>query len=115
MNAQVEVYSQDIDVGFIRLYILYRAGVEPISSRGVSEMLGRRGLTLSIRFISRILCGLESKGYLDAAEVGHSPQRKTLYCATSQGRLAIKNARCRLRALFEVLDHPAGAAACGGL
>lgn len=69
MNARVKVDNQEIDVGFIRLYILYSAAAEPVSSSGISEMLRRRGLTLSIRSVSRILRGLESKGHLEAPEV----------------------------------------------
>jgi hypothetical protein len=46
-DARAKTEDQERYVEFIRLYILCRAGEEPISSRGISEKLAGCGLTVS--------------------------------------------------------------------
>jgi PadR family transcriptional regulator PadR len=96
-GPSAETDSRELDIGFIRLYILYRASVDPISSRGIAEMLGHRGLTVSTRSISQFCLGLKKKGYLRSAEAGRRRQHRSIYRVTNQGRRAIEQARGKLR------------------
>jgi hypothetical protein len=95
-SARAEIEGQEMDVGFIRLYILYRASIEPISIRGISEMLAHPGLTVSTHSICQFCLGLKNKGYLKYAD-GRGRQHQTLFCATRQGRRAVEQARGKLR------------------
>jgi DNA-binding PadR family transcriptional regulator len=96
-SAHAEIAGQELCVGFVRLYILYRACAEPMSSRRISEMLAGRGWTVNARSITQFCIGLENKGYLESTEVGRARQRGITYRATKQGRRAIEQARGMLR------------------
>jgi DNA-binding PadR family transcriptional regulator len=96
-SARAEIDGQELCVGYIRLYILYRACAEPMSSRRISEVLADRGWTVGTRSIAQFCIGLKNKGYLESTEVGRGRQRRITYCATKQGRRAIEQARGMLR------------------
>ena len=86
--------DQDIDSGLIRIYILYRAAIEPISSLEIVEMLERHGFRFSVGSVSQILRVLEKKGYLVS-----TGEPKT-YRLTGRGRLVITQARKKVRQLL---------------
>jgi DNA-binding PadR family transcriptional regulator len=92
-------------IGFIRLYILCRAGEEPISSRGISEKLAGRGLPVSTGSLTRLVRGLENHGYLKSGETGRGRQRHKVYRATRHGRLKIEQAQGKLRSLISALSQ----------
>jgi PadR family transcriptional regulator PadR len=104
MQARTEIGDKDIDLGLIRLYILHRAAIEPIDSREIVKRLDRHGLTLHTRSVSQILRGLEGKGSLVSARTRSTRQSQKTYGLTNQGRLAIKQARVKVRKLFALMS-----------
>jgi len=84
---------------------------KPVSGRQIRAKLADRGVATSQSSLSQIARALEKDGYLQSAEVGHGRQRETVYSATTRGRVAILQARVRLRSLLEmeVAGQTAGA------
>ena len=94
--------EQDLEQygGFIRLYVLCRAGEGPISSRGMAQDLAGRGLRVGTRSLTQLIRGLERNGFVKSEAIG----RNTVYAATLPGRFAIEQARRKLRGLFSATD-----------
>jgi len=93
--------------GFVRLFVLCRAGDGAISVQRVAEDLAHRGLVVGTRSVAQLVRGLERKGCLAPDESGSGQQRHKVYCATEQGRLAIEHAQGKLRRLLTTLgDKP---------
>lgn len=103
-SLRAEVHDQLLDMSFVRLYILYRSDVEPLSSSAISEPLAQRGLLVSTRSISQLSRGLKNDGLLKSAGVGRGQERQTIYRATRHGRLVAEQARGKLRCLFGALN-----------
>jgi DNA-binding PadR family transcriptional regulator len=91
---------EDLDWGLIPLYILHRAAIEPIDSLGIVEKLHLHGLKFGTESVSRILRGLEGKGYLEAASLPKDRQSYRIYRMTSRGRLVAKQARMKVHELL---------------
>ncbi len=100
-SMRAEDDHHQVDASFIRLYILFRADVEPISSGGISEELAHRELIVRARLIAQFFRGLQNKGLLKSVEVGRGNHRHTIYHVTRHKRLVIDQAREKLRCLFE--------------
>lgn len=83
----------EIDRGLIRLYVLHRAVAGPITRSSIVERLKSHNQHVDPASVSRILHGLERKGYLK--------QKLATYRATRQGRAAIGKAGKRLRVLLD--------------
>lgn len=98
-SAATGVEDKKINAGLTRLYVLHRAGIEPVFTLGIVESLESRGLKVTPASISRILGALKNRGYLESITVsnGHSP---TEYRITRRGRHAIVQAAEKLRKLF---------------
>jgi PadR family transcriptional regulator, regulatory protein PadR len=98
-SAAIDVEDEKINAGLIRLYVLHRAGIEPVFTLGIIESLASRGLKVTPASISRILGALKKRGYLQSMTVsnGHSP---TDYRITRRGRHVIVQSAEKLRKLF---------------
>jgi DNA-binding PadR family transcriptional regulator len=93
--------NQDLYVGLVRLHVLHHAAEAPIFGMWIIEELGRHGYRLGPGTIYPLLHGMERRGWLRAtAEVVNGRRRKT-YVATSKGRLALQEARIRVRELYD--------------
>ena len=82
----------EIDRGLIRLYVLHCAAGGAVTRSSIVERLKGHNQHLDLTSVSRILHGLELKGYLK--------QDSATYRATRQGRAAIRQAGKRLRVLL---------------
>jgi DNA-binding PadR family transcriptional regulator len=89
----------------VRLYTLYRATKHPISSHQLNQELRLRGFTFTVRSVGAILRGLEKRGYVASRLTGDEEPPRKVYLATVTGRQAIKPARRRLRAFFDLSDN----------
>jgi DNA-binding PadR family transcriptional regulator len=87
----------------IRLHILVGAARAPVSATGFSEKLRERGLTITLRSTHRILSELELKGHLVSKEVNNNRFRR-VYIITQKGRLQLRDAKKRIRALIGIFD-----------
>ncbi len=96
---------KEIERTLVRLYILFDAAKEPIDGSGITEKLRERRLTTSLGSVRRILRELETKGYLVSHEVRNSRSHR-MYAATPAGRLRIKDAKKKIRALIGIFGRP---------
>ena len=92
--------------GFIRLHILHHAVNSPIFGLGIMQELGRHGHKLSAGTLYPLLHGMEERGYLHSYEVRDGKQARRMYCATAQGRKALRDAGKKVRELFSELLEP---------
>lgn len=102
-DRRTEPQNSETDFGLIQLYVLHRTAIEPVSSREIARQSAQRGFVLSPGSASQILRGLQKKGYIAATTSGRHSNVE--YLATPQGRTAIKDARKKLRDLFNVLSQ----------
>src|SRR5260370_3094311 len=100
MKSYGRTVIEDLYWGLIPLYVLHRAASEPVFGLGIAEKLNCHGLKLSTGSVSRILRGLERKGYLVSASLPNGRQSHKTYRMTSRGRLVTKQARQKVRKLL---------------
>ena len=97
-----ELYS-----GLVRLHILYHASCGEIFGLGIIEELSRHGYKLSPGTLYPLLHGLERKGLLRSRERSEGGRIRRFYRATAEGRLALRDARDKVRELFgELFERP---------
>jgi DNA-binding PadR family transcriptional regulator len=100
----LEPIQKDIWVGMIRLYALFRAAENPISSHQLGQGLRLHGFTLGAQTVGSILRGMEKSGYITSLRTNDDGPPRKMYFATMAGRQTIEQARSRLRAFFELSD-----------
>jgi hypothetical protein len=88
-----------LDVSWIRVYLLIRGTSQQISSSDVVVDLTGLGFKYSRLSIARIMKGLETKGYL--AQLRPNRNRGILYRTTAKGRTVSKALSRQLKGLFE--------------
>ena len=102
--------DKDLYGGLIRLHILHHAAEEPIFGLGIIEELRRHGYELSAGTLYPMLHGLEKKGYLASHEERTGRRQRRVYEITAHGRVALTDARAKVRELFgELIDEAARA------
>ena len=97
---------REIDLAFIKLHILYYAGVEEVYGLGLIEKLRRHGYILSPGTLYPNLAKMEKGGLLisEARTVNHK-QRK-YYHITSIGLKHLEYTRRKIRELYkEVVEN----------
>lgn len=95
---------RDFFLGFIKIHILHHASKEPIYGAFMIEELAHHGYEISPGTIYPTLHSMEKSGYLHKEErLVHGKIRK-YYVITEQGRVALKEAREKMKELVrEVL------------
>jgi PadR family transcriptional regulator len=92
--------------GLVRLHILHHAAEEPIFGQAMIDELGRHGYRLSAGTLYPILHGMERQGYLRSRVTLTGGRSRRVYRATRAGRLALSQARTRVKELFgEMFEH----------
>jgi hypothetical protein len=86
-----------LDISLIRVYVLLRATSQPISSADVVTGLARRGFDHSSGSVSRIMRGLETKGYLVKSVPPNGHRSPALYAVTARGRPAARGLQTMVR------------------
>lgn len=86
--------------GLIRLHLLHHAAVEPIFGLGIIEELRRHGYEISAGTLYPMLHGLEKKGYLTSRQERTGRRSRRVYELTEQGRVALIEARAKVKELF---------------
>lgn len=92
--------NKDLYGGLIRLHILHHAAEEPVFGLGIIEELRRHGYELSPGTLYPMLHGLEKKGYLTSRYESNSRRNRRVYEITEQGRMALMDAKTRVKELF---------------
>jgi DNA-binding PadR family transcriptional regulator len=92
--------DKDLYGGLIRLHILHHAAEEPVFGLGIIVELRRHGYDLSPGTLYPMLHGLEKKGYLSSRHERSGRRERRLYDITETGRIALANAKTKLRELF---------------
>lgn len=86
--------------GLIRLHLLHHAAEEPIFGLGIIEELRRHGYEISAGTLYPMLHGLEKKGYLTSRQERTGRRSRRVYELTEQGRVALIEARAKVKELF---------------
>jgi len=92
--------DKDLYGGLIRLHILHHAAEEPVFGLGIIIELRRHGYDLSPGTLYPMLHGLEKKGYLVSRHERSGRRERRLYEITEAGRLALADAKTKVRELF---------------
>ncbi len=94
---------EDLWTGLIRLHILHHASAGEVFGLGVIRELRRHGYDLSPGTIYPLLHRMERAGYLVSRERRSGPTARRSYRSTRAGRLALAEARKKVRELFAEL------------
>lgn len=86
--------------GLIRLHILHHAAEEPIFGLGMIEELRHHEYEMSPGTLYPMLHGLEKKGYLTSRRERTGRRERRVYEITEQGRIALTEAKTKVRELF---------------
>lgn len=92
--------DKDLYGGLIRLHILHHAAEAPIFGLGIVEELRRHGYEMSAGTLYPMLHGLEKKGYLISRQERTGRRARRVYEITEQGRVALAQARAKVKELF---------------
>jgi DNA-binding PadR family transcriptional regulator len=96
---------RDFFLGFIRIHILHHAEQEPLYGLAMIEELKRHGYDLSPGTLYPILHSLERAGYLARDDRVIGGKIRKYYSITELGRVALVEARLKMRELIdEVYD-----------
>lgn len=92
--------DKDFYGGLIRLHILHHAAEEPIFGLGIIEELKHHGYEISAGTLYPMLHGLEKKGYLTSRHERTGRRERRIYEITEHGRIALTEAKVKVRELF---------------
>ncbi len=96
---------RDFFLGFVKIYILHHASLEPVYGTALIEELARHGYRLSPGTVYPILHSLESEGLLKREDRVIGGRVRKYYGATAEGRAALDEAKGKIAELVdEVLE-----------
>ncbi len=84
---------RDLLLGFIKLHILYHAGVEPVYGAWLREELARHGYEISPGTLYPTLHTLAEEGYLTVEPRVVEGRMRKYYTLTAAGRAILDQAR----------------------
>jgi DNA-binding PadR family transcriptional regulator len=96
-----------LDASWIRVYVLWRAALEPISAADIIAALARRSFACERTFLTGILRALERKGYLARIATPNGRRPDSLYVLTTEGRCATRGLDIKIREMFADLNASA--------
>lgn len=86
---------RDLLLGFIKLHILYHAGIEPVYGAWLIEELSHHGYEISPGTLYPTLHALEEEGYLTVEKRVVKGRMRKYYTLTPMGREALEKARAQ--------------------
>jgi PadR family transcriptional regulator PadR len=92
--------DKDLYSGLIRLHVLHHAAEKPVYGSWMIEELREHGYEISSGTLYPMLHGLANKGYLKMRQEGPGKRARRLYTITKQGRVALADAKEKVRELF---------------
>lgn len=105
--------NRDLLYGLIRLHILHHAVEEEIFGLGIISELRRHGYELSPGTLYPMLHSLEERGYLKSKNKREGRRTRRTYRATASGKVALTQAKEKVRELFAELFEPHRSPASG--
>jgi PadR family transcriptional regulator PadR len=100
--------DQDLYSGLIRLHILHHCAREPTFGLGMIEELKRHGYRISPGTLYPTFHRLEQKGYIKSRKQAVGGKIRRCYTITTLGRRALKQAKAKVRELFDELFEQDG-------
>jgi DNA-binding PadR family transcriptional regulator len=95
---------QDLYVGLVRLHVLHHASEDAIFGLGMIRELARHGYRLGPGTMYPLLHSMERRGWLRSTPALVEGRQRKSYTITRAGKEALKQARKRVRELFEEMD-----------
>ncbi|MGE0830778.1 MAG: PadR family transcriptional regulator [Hyphomonadaceae bacterium] len=99
--------DKDLYSGLIRLHVLHHAAEEPVYGGWIIDELRRHGYEISPGTLYPMLHGLERRGYLASRPEGTGKRSRRFYRITRKGRIALADAREKVKELFAELFEEA--------
>lgn len=93
--------DQFLYAGLIRLHILHHAAKKPFFGLWMKEELEEHGYRISPGTLYPLLHGLEKKGLVTSLEKRDGKTVRRFYKATSSGRLALVEAKRKVKELHD--------------
>ena len=109
MSQLVDKPLQRLLSGFIRMHVLHHAREGGLFGNWMIEELRHHGYRISAGTLYPMLRSMERDGWIQGRNESQGSRRR-LYGITPRGRIALKEARTRLRELFHETDTDAGRA-----
>ncbi|HEY3901205.1 MAG TPA: PadR family transcriptional regulator [Chthoniobacter sp.] len=109
MNQLGDKPLQRLLSGFIRMHVLHHAAEGGLFGNWMIEELRHHGYRLSAGTLYPMLRSMERDGWIKGRDESQGSRRR-LYRITAKGRIALKEARARLRELFHETDNEEGRA-----
>lgn len=95
--------DQNLFGNLIRLHILHHASKQAIFGLWLIEELAHHGYRISPGTLYPLLHSMEQTGYLSSAKSGRRARIRRLYRITQKGRIALKEAKVKVKELFSEL------------
>jgi PadR family transcriptional regulator PadR len=105
MPKKVSAKYQDLYIGLVRVHVLHHAAKELIFGLGIMEELGRHGYRLGPGTMYPLLHSMEKRGWLKTHILVVEGRRRKCYSATRAGLTALKEAKGRVRELFDEITE----------
>lgn len=105
---------RDLELGLIRLHILYHAASAPFYGAWMLDELARHGYRLSYGTLYPTLHKLQEEGLLTREERLERGRIRKYYTATAEGRAALAQARRMIAELNRELTEEAGRSPAAG-
>jgi DNA-binding PadR family transcriptional regulator len=109
MNQPVDKPLQRLLSGFVRMHVLHHAEEGGLFGNWMIEELRHHGYRISAGTLYPMLRSMERDGWIEGRNEAEGSRRR-LYSITPNGRVALKEARARLRELFHETDTAEGRA-----
>lgn len=98
-----EVLIHDFLLGFIKIYVLHYASIEPIYGKELHDLLLKQGYDISYGTLYPIFHKFEQKGYLKHEERNVNGKIRKYYSITKKGKSALDISKSKSKELFEAL------------
>jgi PadR family transcriptional regulator, regulatory protein PadR len=102
----MEPLFRDLVLGFVKVHILYHAGIEPIYGAWIQEELNRHGYDIGPGTLYPMLHALEEAGYLVVETRVVEGRVRKYYSLTEAGRVTLSAVREKALELVEEIAVP---------
>lgn len=99
---------RDFFLGFVKVHVLHHASRSPIYGVSFLAELSRHNYQLSPGTLYPLLHSLEAAGYLEREDRVVDGKVRKYYRTTSQGVVALEEARLKIRELVDEIMEPNG-------
>jgi len=98
-----EVMIHDFLLGFIKIYILHYASIEPIYGKEFHDQLLKKGFDISYGTLYPMFHKFEKKRYLKHEDRNVNGKIRKYYSITKDGNIALTESKLKAKELFKEL------------